>query len=33
VRRAHRVLTFAGEEWIGAYEQCIGMLLGEADET
>jgi len=28
-----KVLTFAGEEWIGAYEQRIGTLLGEADEN
>jgi hypothetical protein len=28
-----KVLTFAGEEWIGTYEQRIGMLLGEADEN
>ena len=26
------VLTFAGKEWIGAYEQRTGTLLGEADE-
>jgi hypothetical protein len=27
------VLTFAGEEWIGAYEQRIGTLLAETDEN
>src|SRR5438874_2143062 len=27
------VLTFAGEEWIGAYEERINTLLGEADEN
>jgi hypothetical protein len=26
-------LTFAGEEWIGAYEERIGTLLCEADEN
>ena len=28
-----KVLTFAGEEWIGAYEERINTLLGEADEN
>ena len=28
-----KVLTFAGEEWIGGYEQCIGTLLGEAGKS
>jgi hypothetical protein len=28
-----KVLTFAGEEWIGAYEQRIGTLLGKAGEN
>ena len=28
-----KVLMFAGEQWIGAYEQRIGTLLGEVGEN